>query len=96
MAESDQQDTNAGVGNSNLSAEDGINFNSATDSANGSDFDPVERVVGAARAKEGSGVMKEWILVAAGLERFFFIIYTLAFAVVTSVYVWCIGILMYL
>ena len=36
---------------------------------------------------EQSGVMKDWILVAAGLERLFFLIYALAFAIVTSVYV---------
>jgi len=34
----------------------------------------------------GSGIMKDWILVAAGIERFFFLIYTLAFALVTSIY----------
>ena len=36
---------------------------------------------------EQSGVMKDWILVAAGLERLLFLIYALAFAIVTSVYV---------
>ena len=36
---------------------------------------------------EESGVMKDWMLVAAGLERLFFLLYTLIFAVVTSVYV---------
>ncbi len=36
---------------------------------------------------EHSGVMKDWMLVAAGLERFFFVIYIVAFAIVTSVYV---------
>ena len=34
----------------------------------------------------GSGIMRDWILVAAGIERFFFLIYTLAFALVTSIY----------
>eukprot|EP00095_Tigriopus_kingsejongensis_P007928 maker-scaffold169_size292178-snap-gene-0.11 protein:Tk07928 transcript:maker-scaffold169_size292178-snap-gene-0.11-mRNA-1 annotation:"neuronal acetylcholine receptor subunit alpha-2 precursor" len=33
-----------------------------------------------------SGIMRDWILVAAGLERFFFILYTIVFAVVTMVY----------
>ncbi len=32
-------------------------------------------------------IMKDWLLVAAGLERFFFILYTVIFAIVTSVYV---------
>ena len=35
----------------------------------------------------GSGIMKDWVLVAAGIERFFFLIYTIAFALVTSVYI---------
>ena len=34
-----------------------------------------------------SGIMRDWVLVAAGLERFFFILYTIIFAIVTSVYV---------
>ena len=34
----------------------------------------------------GSGIMKDWVLVAAGIERFFFLIYTIAFALVTSIY----------
>jgi len=34
----------------------------------------------------GSGIMRDWILVAAGIERFFFLIYTIAFALVSSVY----------
>ena len=34
-----------------------------------------------------SGVMKDWLLVAAGLERIFLIFYAIAFAVVTSVYI---------
>ena len=36
---------------------------------------------------ESSIIMKDWVLVAAGLERLFFLIYGLAFAIVTSVYV---------
>ena len=40
-----------------------------------------------AHGQAGSGIMKDWILVAAGIERFFFLIYTIAFALVTSVYV---------
>ena len=32
-------------------------------------------------------IMRDWILVAAGLERLFFSIYALAFAIITSVYV---------
>jgi len=35
----------------------------------------------------GSAIMKDWILVAAGIERFFFFIYTLAFAFVSGFYV---------
>jgi hypothetical protein len=31
---------------------------------------------------------KDWLLVAAGLERFFFVIYTVAFAIVSSAYIW--------
>ncbi len=38
-------------------------------------------------ASEASGIMRDWTLVAAGLERFFFILYTIVFAIVTSVYV---------
>ena len=34
-----------------------------------------------------SYIMRDWILVAAGLERLFFSIYALAFAIITSVYV---------
>ena len=34
-----------------------------------------------------SYIMRDWLLVAAGLERLFFSIYALAFAVITSVYV---------
>ena len=36
---------------------------------------------------ESSIIMKDWMMVAAGLERMFFLIYGLAFAIVTSVYV---------
>lgn len=39
--------------------------------------------------EEGLGtpsVMRDWFLVAAGIERFFFLVYSLAFAVVSSVY----------
>jgi len=39
-----------------------------------------------AHGQAGSGVMRDWILVAAGIERFFFLIYTIAFALVSSVY----------
>lgn len=35
----------------------------------------------------GSLVMRDWMLVAAGVERFFFLVYTLAFALVGSAYV---------
>lgn len=34
-----------------------------------------------------SFIMRDWILVAAGLERLFFTVYALAFAIITSVYV---------
>ena len=34
-----------------------------------------------------SYIMRDWILVAAGLERLFFAVYALAFAIITSVYV---------
>jgi hypothetical protein len=30
---------------------------------------------------------REWLLVAAGLERFFFLMYTIAFAIVSSSYI---------
>jgi hypothetical protein len=30
---------------------------------------------------------KDWLLVAAGLERFIFVIYTVAFAIVSSAYI---------
>lgn len=33
-----------------------------------------------------SSVMRDWVLVAAGLERFFFVFYTIIFAITTSVY----------
>ena len=36
---------------------------------------------------ELSGIMKDWVLVAAGLERMFFLLYSLIFAVITSVYI---------
>ena len=36
--------------------------------------------------QDSSIIMKDWVLVAAGLERMFFLIYGLAFAIVTSVY----------
>ena len=36
--------------------------------------------------QDSSIIMKDWVLVAAGLERLFFLIYGLAFAIVTSVY----------
>jgi len=35
----------------------------------------------------GGGIMKDWVLVAAGIERFCFFVYTMAFALVTSVYI---------
>lgn len=36
---------------------------------------------------DNSFIMRDWILVAAGLERLFFTVYALAFAIITSVYV---------
>ncbi|XP_059082265.1 acetylcholine receptor subunit alpha-type acr-16-like isoform X1 [Tigriopus californicus] len=33
-----------------------------------------------------NSVMRDWVLVAAGLERFFFVFYTIIFAITTSVY----------
>ena len=36
---------------------------------------------------QNSYIMRDWMLVAAGLERLFFAIYALAFAIITSVYV---------
>jgi len=35
----------------------------------------------------GSGIMKDWLLVAAGIERFFFLMYSLAFAFVSGFYI---------
>jgi len=35
----------------------------------------------------GGGITADWILVAAGIERFFFLVYSLAFALVSSVYI---------
>ena len=35
-----------------------------------------------------SYLMRDWVLVAAGLERLFFTIYAMAFGVITAVYVW--------
>lgn len=35
----------------------------------------------------GSAIMKDWILVAAGIERFFFFVYSLAFAFVSGFYI---------
>ena len=34
-----------------------------------------------------SYIMRDWVLVAAGLERLFFTVYALAFGVITAVYV---------
>ena len=36
--------------------------------------------------QDSSIIMKDWVLVAAGIERLLFLIYGLAFAIVTSVY----------
>lgn len=36
---------------------------------------------------EQSGIMRDWVLVAAGMERMFFLLYALIFAVITSVYI---------
>ena len=35
----------------------------------------------------GSLCLQDWVLVAAGIERFCFFVYTMAFALVTSVYI---------
>jgi hypothetical protein len=43
--------------------------------------------VSMATPTDNSVVMKDWMLVAAGLERLFFSIYAVAFAIITSVYV---------
>jgi len=40
-----------------------------------------------AHGQAGAGIMKDWLLVAAGIERFCFFVYTMAFALVTSVYI---------
>jgi len=37
-------------------------------------------------SQETNSVMRDWRLVAAGIERFFFLVYALAFALVSSVY----------
>lgn len=42
---------------------------------------------GGYRSTTVSRKSQEWLLVAAGIERFFFIIYTIAFAVVSSTYI---------
>ena len=39
-----------------------------------------------AHGQAGTGIMKDWVLVAAGIERFFFLIYAIAFALVSGVY----------
>ena len=35
-----------------------------------------------------SYLMRDWVLVAAGLERLFFMVYAMAFGVITAVYIW--------
>jgi len=40
-----------------------------------------------AHGQAAGGVMKDWMLVAAGIERFFFLIYMMAFALVSTVYI---------
>ena len=37
---------------------------------------------------EASIIMRDWIMVAAGIERLFFVVYAIGFAIITSVYVW--------
>lgn len=49
-----------------------------------------EQEQNSASTSEGNNlsiIMKDWILVAAGLERFFFLLYAIIFAIVTSVYI---------
>ena len=41
----------------------------------------------AASNRDQSYIMRDWVLVAAGLERLFFLIYAMAFGVITAVYV---------
>jgi hypothetical protein len=36
---------------------------------------------------EASIIMRDWIMVAAGIERLFFVVYAIGFAIITSVYV---------
>jgi hypothetical protein len=31
--------------------------------------------------------MRDWIMVAAGIERLFFVVYAIGFAIITSVYI---------
>ena len=40
-----------------------------------------------AHGQAGSAIMKDWLLVAAGIERFFFLMYSLAFAFVSGFYI---------
>ena len=36
---------------------------------------------------EASIIMRDWIMVAAGIERLLFVVYAIGFAIITSVYV---------
>ncbi len=71
LAESERQQDDCGAGGSSGAPAPSIS----------------ERVSGPSSSDSGSAVMRDWLLVAAGLERLFLILYLLIFAVVLSVYI---------
>ena len=78
MAESDQNEMGAEDDADGCAADSGDGGGNGRRGGGGNHFNV---------ANESSVYMKDWVLVAAGLERFFFVLYTIVFAVVASVYV---------
>jgi hypothetical protein len=68
-----------------------------TDPSNGDLFRPSDQRISTGRIhnqgssifaeNEASIIMRDWIMVAAGIERLFFVVYAIGFAIITSVYI---------
>ena len=91
MAESEQQAENDSVIDSGRNSVGGgmvhgitshqLDMNDETETRHGYTQGNSERF-----RQDSSIIMKDWVLVAAGIERLLFLVYGLAFGIVTSVY----------
>ena len=95
MAESEQQAENDSVIDSGTNSVSGgighssshqLEMNEGIDTGQGYTSSTFTQGHSERFRRDSSIIMKDWVLVAAGIERLLFLIYGLAFGIVTSVY----------